>query len=145
MKPLIDTNLLVRVTDSDDPQHENAKAALSALWDEGIQLHIVPQVLYEYRVVVTRPRENNGLGMSSDTAANATQEWMSMCHLLRDERSVFRQWQELVYDYRIVGRSCHDARLVAAMLRHGLDHIVTFNTNDFKRYKNISVIDPANI
>ena len=43
----------------------------------------------------------------------------------------------------VVGKSAHDARLVAAMEPHGLTHLLTFNLADFRRYSNIQLLDPA--
>lgn len=39
------------------------------------------------------------------------------------------------------GKNAHDARLVAAMVRHGLTHILTFNAQDFSRYRGITIDD----
>ncbi len=39
----------------------------------------------------------------------------------------------------------HDARLVAAMLVHGLSHILTFNTTEFARYSEITAVHPTAI
>lgn len=36
----------------------------------------------------------------------------------------------------------HYARLVAAMLAHSLTQILTFNTNDFTRYSEITTVHP---
>jgi predicted nucleic acid-binding protein len=45
--------------------------------------------------------------------------------------------------YEDAGTKAHDARLVAFMMVHGLDTIVTFNVEDFKRYKAIAVAHPC--
>ena len=37
----------------------------------------------------------------------------------------------------------HDARLVAAMVRHSISHLLTFNEQDFARYNEIAVIVPS--
>ncbi|OCQ98267.1 hypothetical protein BCD64_13250 [Nostoc sp. MBR 210] len=39
----------------------------------------------------------------------------------------------------------HDTRLVAAILLHGLTHILTFNVSDFSRYSEITAIHPTAI
>ncbi len=44
-----------------------------------------------------------------------------------------------------MGVNVHDARLVAAMLVHGLTHILTFNTPDFRRFSQITVVHPSEI
>jgi len=40
--------------------------------------------------------------------------------------------------------SMHDARLVAAMNVHGVRRILTFNTDDFKRYQ-IEALHPSSV
>lgn len=44
-----------------------------------------------------------------------------------------------------MGVNVHDARLVAAMLVHGLTHILTFNISDFARYSEITAVHPTTI
>ena len=48
-------------------------------------------------------------------------------------------------DHRVSGVQVHDARLVAAMVSHGVRHILTFNTADFNRYapEGIIAVDPS--
>jgi predicted nucleic acid-binding protein len=43
----------------------------------------------------------------------------------------------------VKGKNAHDARLVAAMVRHGLTHILTFNAQDFSRYRGITIMTPG--
>lgn len=43
-------------------------------------------------------------------------------------------WEQLVQRYSVTGKSAHDARLVAAMVVHGVRGILTFNAHDFTRY-----------
>jgi predicted nucleic acid-binding protein len=63
--------------------------------------------------------------------------------LLLDERGIYLRWQQLVAATETRGKPAHDARLVAAMLRHGLTHILTFNVADFKRFADATILDPA--
>ena len=41
--------------------------------------------------------------------------------------------------------AAHDARLVAAMSVHGINHLLTFNIADFKRYPAITVLSPNSV
>jgi predicted nucleic acid-binding protein len=41
------------------------------------------------------------------------------------------------------GAKVHDARLAAVMQAHGLTRILTFNAADFRRYSDITVLDPS--
>lgn len=143
---LIDTNVLMRLTDE---THDHYAAALNAthVLGEEHELVIVPQNLYEFWVACTRPAtaESNGLGWTAAQADAGIEKLLKTFTLMLDERAVYRHWRRLVADYGIVGRKAHDARLVAAMQRHGIDQILTFNVGDFKRYDEITVIDPADL
>jgi hypothetical protein len=44
-----------------------------------------------------------------------------------------------------MGKPAHDARLVAAMERHGLTHLLTFNLVDFQRYAGLELLDPHQV
>ena len=78
---LVDTNVLVRLEDSLSPQHAEAMGAIEILKREGYDCQIVPQVLYEFWVVATRPVENNGLGLDFQKAEDAIREWISLFRL----------------------------------------------------------------
>jgi predicted nucleic acid-binding protein len=44
-----------------------------------------------------------------------------------------------------MGKSAHDARLVASMRAHGLTAILTFDRTGFSRYPGIEVIHPEQV
>jgi predicted nucleic acid-binding protein len=44
-----------------------------------------------------------------------------------------------------MGKTSHDARLVAAMKVHRIDSILTLNPKDFQRFDHINVVMPADI
>ena len=45
----------------------------------------------------------------------------------------------------MIGRRVHDTRLVAVMKVHKVTHLLTFNTEDFKRYDGITIVDPKDV
>ena len=63
--------------------------------------------------------------------------------ILPDVPEIYPEWRRLVVTYNVMGVNVHDARLVAAMLAHGLTNILTFNTNDFTRYSEITTVHPT--
>jgi predicted nucleic acid-binding protein len=142
---LLDTNILLRLGGAEHPQHEKAVAAIDILHRSNLKPVLVPQVLYEYWVVATRPLEVNGLGMSVDDADRTAAAWTTQFRLLGDERGIFPRWRTLVVTYQVQGKPAHDARLVAAMLRHGVTHLLTFNTADFKRFEYIVAVSPDDV
>ena len=115
---LIDTNTLLRTLQPLHPQREAARAAIKALTARGRDLYIVPQNLVELWVVATRPAERNGLGMSPAAVAAELARIKSMFEFLPDTPAIYPVWESLVIQYRVSGKPAHDARLVAAGLRH---------------------------
>lgn len=142
MKILIDTSILVRSSQVDSPIYTQVRDSVAKLPRLGFEGCIVPQVLYEYWVVATRPAAQNGLGLDSEQASFELAQLASLFPLLKDERTIFEKWQELVIQYQVLGKQAHDTRLVAAMQRHGISHVLTLNPKDFQRYAEIMVVTP---
>lgn len=145
MRILLDTNILLRLEDLDHVQHAAARSAIDALHANGHVLVLVPQVIYECWVVATRPGDVNGLELEASRVDQMISEWMEIFTLLRDERQVFRFWRELVTQRDVRGKHAHDARLVAAMLRHGVEAILTFNASDFRKFPGIQALSPVEV
>lgn len=145
MNVLVDTNVLIRLEDSLDPSHTEAMAAVERLKQDGHDCQIVLQILYEFWVVATRPVEYNGLGLDTEKAEDAVRGWQSFFRLRLDERGIFRNWFQLVAAHQVRGKTGHDARLVAAMQRHGLTNLLTFNGADFFRFPFIKVLTPTDV
>lgn len=81
---------------------------------------------------------------SADAELTLDRLGQPLFRMLRDERAIYEPWLELVGKFHVLGKQAHDARLAAAMLRHGVTHLLTGNPNDFRRFPSITLIDPAN-
>jgi predicted nucleic acid-binding protein len=103
----------------------------------------VPQNLYEFWVVCTRPLANNGLGKTAVEAAAELANAKTLFTLLDDTPAILPAWEQLVTTHAVLGKNAHDARLVAAMLVHGVTHLLTFNDADFRRFTAITVLTPS--
>jgi len=145
MKVLLDTNILLRLAHPFSSHGPIAAAAVAALLNRGYSLHLVPQNFYEFLVVVTRPLQNNGLGMTAIEAKSRIDSLKSAIPVLYDNEHVTHAWEKFVVDHDAKGKTAHDARLVASMIAHGLYGLLTFNVSDFTRYSQITVIDPAGL
>ena len=143
MRILVDTNILLRLVHAGHPQQAEGEQAVRHLIRERHELRLVPQILYEFWVVATRPADQNGLGFSAGDVSRQLAAWRGLFPTLRDERGILERWQSLVDSLSVVGKSAHDARLVAAMERHGLTRLLTFNLTDFQRYPSIQLLDQA--
>lgn len=142
---LIDTNVLLRSIQTTDPMYSDARNAAAALIIQTHQLSVIAQNLIEFWAVATRPLANNGLALSITDTAGHIEEFQQTFSLLPDTPDIFLEWQRLVALHAVSGRHVHDARLVAAMLVHGVSHLLTFNGADFKRYKAITVVNPQDV
>jgi hypothetical protein len=89
MRVLLDTNVLCRLAEKGHTLHTTAENTVTWLRDQGHELCLVPQVLYEYWVVATRPAAENGLNMPPEVVDNALEFWIDLFTLLRDERGIF--------------------------------------------------------
>ncbi len=146
---LLDTNLLTRITRSLDPQSGVARAAVQTLSARQERLIVVPQNLYEFWAVATRPpgpppAGANGLGMTPAQAGHWLRFFERRFSLLADRDDLTRIWRALVERHGVTGFRAHDARLVAAMQSYGIDRLLTFNIAHFRGLP-ITVIDPASV
>ncbi|MBX9790247.1 MAG: type II toxin-antitoxin system VapC family toxin [Pirellulales bacterium] len=145
MKILLDTSIVVRLSERDALENQRAKLATATLPELGFECCIIPQIVYEYWSVATRSAAQNGLGLSPEETARDVSQYLLAFALLRDERTVFERWHQLVIQHDVRGKSVHDARIVAAMQRHGISHLLTLNSADFLRYRDITVVTPAEV
>ncbi len=145
MKVLLDTNIVLRMIAQGDALHGKTTKAISLLEATDHQLFIVPQVLYEFWVVATRPRSANGGGCSAAEAKIAVRQILDVFPLLHDTPEVFTNWLQLVGQHQVLGKLAHDTRLVAAMMTHGVKALLTFNTADFARFDHITALSPVKV
>lgn len=103
MQVLLDSNVVLRSVEPNHAQHKTSTEAVDSLRRLGHDLAIVPQVLYEFWSVATRPTENNGLGMSTAEAQSELTAMKRLFRLLRDERGVYSEWEQLVSGFRCQG------------------------------------------
>ena len=51
----------------------------------------------------------------------------------------------MLVHHAVLGVQVHDARLVAVMNVYGVQSLLTFNADDFKRFPQIVVINPKDV
>ena len=81
--------------------------------------------------------------MSHEAALGEVATLEEFCSILVESIDVYTEWKRLVRVYAVSGVQVHDARLVAAMNVHGVGRMLTFNAEDFTRYREIQTIVPA--
>src|ERR1700739_3236781 len=142
---LLDTNILLRLIEPAGSGHALVRKAVETLGARGDDLYYPSQTLAEFWKVCTRPAEKNGYGLSIEETNRRTALIESRFLFLADSRETHEQWRKIVVEHEVSGVQVHDARLVAAMLVHGVGHLVTLNDGDFRRYSGISVVRPERV
>jgi predicted nucleic acid-binding protein len=136
-RAVLDTNVLLTATDTGRKEYAKAREALDEWPARGTTLYTTGQILREYLSVATRPVERNGLGLSqADSVANA-RAFCGRLRLLDENEKVNTRLLALLDDVACRGKQVHDANIVATMLVHGVDTLVTLNADDFVRFEKL--------
>ena len=136
---------MVRYVNQDDSEHLLVCQALRQLIVAGQTICIVPQVIYEFWSVCTRPIANNGLALSTNEAYLQVEILLDAFTLIPDASGLFVRWLDLCRTYEVCGRNTHDARIVANMLENQVNTLLTLNTTDFKRFDEINCLSPKTV
>jgi len=142
---LVDTNILLRLSRRDDPQHQLVKQALHTLNGNSVDLYFTLQNIAEFWNFCTRPLDRNGFGLSIGEVRQCVEPIERTMTLLPDNVQVYSAWRRLIVDYNVHGVQVHDARLAAIMQVYGVPHILTFNQADFMRYTHLQAIHPSHV
>jgi len=133
-RAVLDTNILLAATDESREDHEDAIAAINVWPASGVVLYTSGQILREYLAVATRPVDHNGLGMTQPDAIANVRALRARLNLLSEDVKVSGRLLELLDTIECSGKQVHDANVVATMLVHGIDTVVTLNVDDFARF-----------
>ena len=143
MRVLVDTNILLRSAQPTHPLCAQAADAVASLIRDRHSVFVCAQNIAEFWNVASRPADRNGLEFSHEEVFQEVNEIESFLMLLPDIPAIYPAWKNLVRDHRVQGVKVYDARLVAIMIVYGINAVLTFDTEDFKRYQGITALHPA--
>ncbi len=138
-----DTNVLVSAVDRRRKLHAQALLVLNALPNRGVALCVSGQIVREFLVVCTRPADANGLGLSPREAVRNAEAIIERSTVLEENRHVPVRLLAIARTAACGGKQLHDANIVATMQEHGLTRLVTGNPGDFRRFREIDLVDLA--
>ncbi len=144
MRYLLDTNIVLRTVNPDNGLYPMVSRAVQNLSIQGHELVIVPQVIYEFWSVASRPATVNGFGWPLTTVRTVINDLMQEWTLLDDTPEVFDLWLELVTTHQVSGKQIHDARLAASLKAHDVEALLTLNGDDFSRF-DVRVVHPQEV
>ena len=141
---LLDSNILLRISKSDDPQHPAISHALRSLVGKGSRLCYTSQTLGEFWNASTRPLDKNGFGLSvaeTDRLARVIERDFEFA----GQPGSADRWRSLLVAHNIQGVQVHDARLAASMYVHGVRQLLTINVRDFRRFADLRILHPVEL
>ncbi len=146
MQYLVDTGILLRLFDRSDPHHPTIKDTLRTLRIARHGLVTCPQNIAEFWNVSTRPTSaRGGYGHTPQLSDRRVAFIERNVSILPESHATYREWRRLVLAHNVQGVAVHDARLVAAMITHGVSTMITLNVPDFTRYRNIQALSPEEV
>ena len=134
---LIDSNVLVYSINLSSPKHKKAQEFLQENLGELVVAH---QNIFESLRVLTHPKFPNP--MKIDKAIDAIESILSECTVISPDYRTHRITLELIKKYSLSADKIFDAYLVATALGNDIGIIATDNTKDFKKFKEIKIINP---
>jgi predicted nucleic acid-binding protein len=137
----LDTNILVYANVASAPWHKETQARLNQLWDAGHPLWISRQVLREYLAVLTRP-QTFSQPQPTAVVAERVRFFAKRFQVAEESDLVTENLLALVTTLEVKGKQVHDANIVAAMQAYGITHLLTHNSDDFKRYAHLITVMP---
>ena len=146
MRYLVDTNVLLRLLQRNDPNYSIIRQAVRVLMARGDELCCAPQNIVELWNVSTRPATaRGGFGLTIAETDRRVRLIERIFTILEETPAVYPEWRRLVVDNSVAGVQVHDARIVSMMNVHGITHILTLNSADFSRYTGIMNMSPDEI
>jgi len=91
------------------------------------------QILGEFWNACTRPRKQNGFGLSAAETDRVARVIERDFEFLPDNRDVHDRWRQLLVTHSVKGVQVHDARLAASMYVHGIAQLLTINVREHVR------------
>jgi predicted nucleic acid-binding protein len=141
-KVFIDSNILVYANNVMSPFCQAARTQLQAAFSTFESVWVSRQVFREFTVVVSREiLAANGkvdFQLLESTILRFEQDYM----VAEDSQLVTHRLLRLLEETNTAGKQVHDANIVATMLIHDVDTILTNNVADFNRFSHLITVLP---
>ncbi|MFN0175571.1 MAG: type II toxin-antitoxin system VapC family toxin [Saprospiraceae bacterium] len=137
----IDTNILVYANNSLSPFCTAARTKLNDAMATYENLWVSRQVFREFAVIVTREMLAAG-NPDFVKLESVIQQFERDFFVAEDSSKVTAQWLSLLKQTKSAGKQVHDTNIVATMLIHDIDSVLTNNVSDFQRFSHLITIVP---
>lgn len=134
---LIDSNILVYAINRRSPKH---KAAQIFLQNNIVHLEVAHQNILETLRVLTHPKFPSS--MKINRALKAIENILKACRVICPTEKTHYITLLLIKKNKLVSDQIFDTYLVATAISNGISTIATDNIRDFKKFKEINLINP---
>ncbi len=141
-RAMLDTNVFLSATDQGRAEHRQAMLILNDWASRGTALYASGQIVREYLSVATRPADRNGLGLTQAAALANIRALRARTSLLAEDVNVADRLLNVLDEVPCSGKQVHDASVVATMLVHGVESLITLNVADFSRFEQHIMLIP---
>jgi predicted nucleic acid-binding protein len=136
MAVFVDSGILLRAVHRTDSKHAEVREAIRTLLRQADAIFTGLQQLSEFWNVCTRPPGNRGgFDLSVEETDRRLRRIERGFSVLVERPVTVEIWKTLVRKHGVRGVQVHDARVVALMLTHSLNNLLTLNKADFLRYQ----------
>lgn len=134
---IVDTNVLIYAINSDSSKHKQAKQFLN---DNISELTITHQNVLEAIRVLTHKSFSRPMALKEalDSVLSITKAFS----MVSPNQETYYLALELIKNYNLKGSRIFDAYLAATALSNEITIIATDNTRDFKKFKEIRILNP---
>jgi predicted nucleic acid-binding protein len=149
MTVLVDTSILGRLANTNDPSYLLAGTAVLEMRRRKETLLTAAQNLIEFRNFATRPVTDNGLGLPVLEAQTKAEEFESLFTVVPDTPDIYPAWKSLASASAAMGKQVHDVRLIAICKVNNIGCVLTFNVRHFLRFAayipGLSIVSPTSV
>ncbi len=138
----IDSNVLVYANNALSPFCQTARNQLENMFSSFESVWVSRQVFREFAVVVSREMLNANGKVDFQLLATTIHRFEQDFMVAEDSQAVTHQLLQLLESTNTAGKQVHDANIVATMLLHGVDTILTNNVADFNRFSHLITLLP---
>lgn len=140
---IVDANILVYAVNAAAPQHAASRSLLEAALDPAVSLYVTSQIICEFYSLITNLKRT-AMAWSSTEAVQSISELLASPGLkvLPAPTQAVAGLMELLKRSAVTGSDVFDLQIVATMQANNIRRIYTFNTGDFQKFPELTVITP---
>jgi len=143
MKIILDTNILVHAYNAGSPSHAKAAGILRDSLEGNLEAAITSQIIFEFYAVITDPRRISH-PLSPAKAAEICAAIWNAYEIEKISQSTLTPnvVLQLASELELAGADLFDCVLAVTAKENNINTIYTQNTEDFKRFGFLTVLNP---